>query len=350
MGIVGAFDLHRRQITYRWHDTDTGEVRRGKIAPAAREPLRAWLAELPAPGHFALEGTTGWRFVVEELEAAGCTPHLADPAEVAIRRGPKRRAKTDHADCEHMTKLLLEGRLPEAWIPPPHIVEVRTLSRLRKSLVDDRRQWTQRIQAQLFHQGVPPGLKIRTAEGRARLAEAELSPAGRRVIEVGLRVLEDLDRQIGPLDRDLAAFARRQRGCRALQSLYGVGLVTSVAILTELGDARRLSRSDAAVRYAGLDVTVYSSDGHRSPGHLSRQGPGVLRWALYEAAQCAARPTSPDHAYYLEARERLGHNRACLSVARKLCRRAYHLLRDFGEEALDPTEAPSSQAVSEEAA
>src|SRR5229473_1092776 len=59
-------------------------------------------------------------------------------------------------------------------------------------------------------------------------------------------------------------------------------------------------------------------------------------WALFEAAQCSARRSSPDHAYYLEVAKRIDHNRACLSVARKLCRRAHHLLRELGDDALAP--------------
>ena len=85
-----------------------------------------------------------------------------------------------------------------------------------------------------------------------------------------------------------------------------------------------------------MDITVHQSDQHRAPGHLSRQGPPALRWALYEAAQQARRPRSPDRAYYLQAAERLGGNRACLALARKLLKRSYHTLRELGEEALAP--------------
>ena len=113
-------------------------------------------------------------------------------------------------------------------------------------------------------------------------------------------------------------------------------MLIAPTILGELGDARRVANDDAVVRYTGLDVTVYSSDTKRSPGHLSRQGPQVLRWALFEAAQCAARRSSPDHAYYLQVSKRIDHNRACLSVARKLCRRAHHILRELGDDALTP--------------
>ena len=87
MRIVGALDVHRSQIAFRWQDMETGEVRRGQIAPAARKPVREWLTDFePVDAHFALEGTTGWRFVTEEIERAGFTAHLAEPAETSRAR------------------------------------------------------------------------------------------------------------------------------------------------------------------------------------------------------------------------------------------------------------------------
>ena len=340
MRIVGALDVHRRQITTKTLDLETGEIRRGRIMPAARGPVREWLSRFEGvDGHFALEATTGWRFIVEEIERAGLSAHLADPAETAAKRGRKRRAKTDRADCDLQLDLLLAGKLPEAWIPPSQILELRVLVRTRKALMVERNSWQRRLHAQLFHQGVAPGLKLWTAAGREALLQAELSPAGQTLAAVGARMIEVLDSELAPLERSLGAIARRQPGCRALiEQLYGVGELTSTAIVAELGDARRFASSDDAVRHTGLDVTVWESDTKRAPGHLSRQGPELLRWALFEAAQCAARPASPDYAYYLQVRERHDHNRACLSVARKLCRRAYHILRELGDEALAPVE------------
>jgi transposase len=154
-------------------------------------------------------------------------------------------------------------------------------------------------------------------------------------------MIDTIDRELVPLDRALSHFARRQVGCRALIArLYGVGPVTATAILAELGDARRFRSSDDAVRHCGLDVTVHQSDNKRAPGHLSHEGPELLRWALFEAAQQACRPRSPDYEYYRQVARRIDHNRAYLSVARKLCRRAYHILRELGDEALAPTDLP----------
>jgi hypothetical protein len=132
MGIVVALDVHRNQITYKALDRETGELRRGRIAPATRVEVRAWLGQFAdSQAEFAVEGTTGWRFVVEEIERVGQRAHLADPAETAARRGRKRRAKTDNADCDLLLRLLLAGELPESWIPPAQILELRTLVRLR---------------------------------------------------------------------------------------------------------------------------------------------------------------------------------------------------------------------------
>jgi transposase len=347
MKIVVALDVHRNQITYKALDRESGELRRGRIAPATRAELRGWLRQFAGgQAEFAVEGTTGWRFVVEEIERAGQRAHLADPAETAARRGRKRRAKTDNADCDLQLRLLLAGELPESWIPPAQMLELRTLVRLRKTLIDQRTAWQQRIHAQLFHQGVPGGLRLRTQAGREALQRAELSPAGRDLVALGLRMLDSFDRELAPLDHELRAFARRQPGCRALtEQLYGVGPVSATAILAELGDCRRFTSSDDAVRHAGLDITVYQSDEKRAPGHLSHEGPAVLRWALYEAAVSAARASSPDRGYYLQVAARLDHNRACLSVARKLCRRAYHILRELGEEALAPIEPADKEAL-----
>jgi transposase len=338
MAIVGAFDVHRRQITFDYLDTETGEVKTGRIEPADRCRVRGWLQRFEGVEDvsFAVEACTGWRYVVAELARAGVKPHLAEPADTAALRGRKRRAKTDKADARHQRELLVDGRLPVAWIAPAPVLEIRALGRLYIDLMDERRSWMQRVRAQLFHQGVPATRSVFGAEGLAELAEADLSPAGRQSIETALTLIDGLADQIVPLRAQLGDFARHQAGCRALMGIYGIGGLTAPIIWAEMGDTRRFSSSRHAVRHTGIDITVYSSDGKRTRGHLARQGPPALRWALYEAAQCAARASSPDHDYFVAARQRLGANRACLSVVRKLARRSHHVLRDLGDDAWAP--------------
>ena len=339
MSIVGAFDVHRRQLTFEYLDTDSGELRNGRVAPADRAHLRAWLHRFDGRDDvaFALEGCTGWRYVVEELTRAGLVAHLAEPADTAALRGRKRHAKTDKADARHLRVHLMAGDLPESWIPPEHVLEARAVVRLYKDLLDERGAWHQRIAATLFHQGVPVMASMATAEGRAAIGQVELSPAGRQAVEVGLRQIDRLTVELDELRRQLERFSRHQPGCRALRTgQFGIGVITSVAIWAELGDVRRFPNSTTVVRHTGLDVTVHSSDTRRAAGHLSRQGPQLLRWALYESAKSAARPSAPDHEYYRASRDRRDAGLATISVARKLARRCYHTLHDLGEEALTP--------------
>jgi transposase len=178
MAVVAGFDVHRAQITFDALDTETGEIHRGRIG-ADPGAVCAWVAGFAGQQvDVAVEACTGWLFVCEALAAAGAVAHLAEPAETSGLRGKKRHAKTDRADARWLRMLLCEGRLPESWIPPAHVREWRTRTRLRKTLVDERTSWLQRIQATLFHHGIAnvPEQLLR-ADGRRFLRALELPPA-----------------------------------------------------------------------------------------------------------------------------------------------------------------------------
>ena len=271
MAIVAGFDVHRAQITFDALDDQTGEVRRGRLA-ATPEAVRGWASGFAGQRvDVAVEACTGWLFVCQALREAGAVPHLVEAAEASALRGKKRRAKTDREDARWLRTLLGEGRLPEAWIPPAHVREWRTRTRLRKTLVDERTTWLQRVQATLFHYGiggVPD--KLLSADGREFLAALELPDAARERIEVSLQMIAAIDRQLAPLEKALRQLARRQPGCRALMAHYGIGELTAPTILCELGDVTRLSASRKAVRCAGLDVGVHRSDRRSRAGKLTK--------------------------------------------------------------------------------
>jgi transposase len=201
----------------------------------------------------------------------------------------------------------------------------------------------QRIHAVLFHQGARQlgSEGLRTGEGLAALraaAAAQLSPAGQLQVATALDMLAVLEGHLDAVRRQILDAARHLAGARALrQQLYGVGPLTALALCCWLGGAGRFSSARKAVRFAGLDVTVYSSDGKRSPGHLSRQGPEVLRWCVYEAGKTHARASAPDHAYYAAVRDRIDGKRAAISEARKIIRQACHILSALGDDALAMT-------------
>jgi transposase len=345
MSIVGGLDIHRKQITFDYVDVDTGEVQCGQIAPADRAHLAGWLGwRFAGRGdvEFAVEGCTGWRYVAEELARVGVVAHVAEPADTAALRGRKRHAKTDRTDSRHLREVLADGRLPECWIPPGHILECRALLELYRALRVEHTAWVQRIHAVLFHQGAAaqPG-DLRTEQRVAALravAAAELSPAGQVQIATALDMLTFLEGHLDAVHARLLHAARHLTGAKVLAArLYGVGPITALALTCWLGGAGRFSSARKAVRFTGLDVTVYSSAGKRGPGRLSRQGPAVLRWCVYEAGKAHARRTAADHAYYARVKERSDGKRAAISEARKIVRQACHILTELGDDALTTT-------------
>jgi hypothetical protein len=183
MAIVGGLDIHRKQLTFDYVDTDTGELKRGQIAPADREHLRSWLSRLSGRDDvaFGLQGCTGWRYVAEELAAAGFEAHVGEPADTAALRG----RETYH------------------------------------DLRVEHNAWVQRIHAVLFHQGAPAlgegGLS--TSEGRGRLERIvteQLSPAGQTQVAVARRMLDVCDEQLAVVRRQVLTAAKQMHGARVL--------------------------------------------------------------------------------------------------------------------------------------
>jgi transposase len=352
MSIIGGLDIHRNQLTFDYLETETGRWERGRIAPADRERLAGWLTRFDAGTAvaFALEGCTGWRYVVEEMRKAGVHPHLAEPADTAALRGPKRRAKTDKADAKHLRELLEAGRLPECYIPPEPVLEWRAMLELYSDLRVEHSGWAQRVHATCFHQGTTAlgeaGV-VRGSRDRLRgIVLDQLSVAGRLQVNTALSVMDALAEHLDRLRQRIVATARQVAGAQALMdAIYGVGPMTSLALVCWLGGGDRFSSSRKAVRFVGLDITVHSSDSKRSPGRLSRQGPEVLRWLLFEAAKTSARSYAPAHDYYTAVRQRVDGNRAALSQARRIVRQAAHILTDLGDDAFTITRQPTSPST-----
>jgi hypothetical protein len=298
MSIVGGLDIHRRQVTFDYVDTETGQVRGGMIAPADRGQLRRWLAERFAGCDdvaFAVEAGTGWRYVAEELVAAGARAHLAEPADTSAKRGPKRRAKTDRADARLLRDLLLKADLPECWIPPAIVLDCRAILELYRDLREQHEGWIQRIRAVLFHHGCPDlgPAELTTATGRARLervAAAHLIGTARYQVAVALRMIDHLEAELEPLYRQIRQIARRMRGPRVLrEQLFGVGPVTALALTCWLGGSGRVFppgvRSGSPVWTARCPPPTANAPPATCPGRGHRCCGGRC---LHEAGKCSS--------------------------------------------------------------
>jgi transposase len=328
--MVGAIDIHKRVLHAAVLDPESGELSDERF-PATREALGDWALRFRTQlAVVAIEATTGWRWVCRELQAAGFEVRLADPGQAKALRGGRRRAKTDRLDARWLCHLLAKEMLPEAWLPPAEIQELRDRTRLRKALVDDRTRWAQRLHALLTQEGWSCRReRLLTAEGRRWVAALALPAASRAQVDMLLRLIAALEGELEPLEAELRRNARGDRRCRALERIYGIGPILACHLPAEIGEARRFRRARQVVRLSGLDPVVDESGETRRRGKLAKQGPPHLRWALVQAAKQAHRPSSPDRALHASVAARCGANRASLSVARKIARRAYHALREL---------------------
>ncbi len=326
--MLAALDIHKEVFQAAVLDDDTGEWHESRFK-ASRDDLAAWANQWRGQvTDVTVEATTGWRWVCQELQSLGFRMHLADPAQARALRGRTRQAKTDRLDARWLVLLLAKRMLPEAWIPPAEIQQLRDQTRLRLALSQDRRRWAQRLHALLLHEGWPcQRARLLTDQGRRWIAALELVPAARAQVDRLLHVMDAIASEQEEVEVELRRFAKGDTRCQTLMTIFGIGSLLAAHILAEVGDVARFQRAGQLVRAAGLDPTVVESAETRRRGVLAKQGSPELRWALVEAAQHGRSHNSPDHRLYTLTSKRVGTQRAVLTVARKVARRAYYKLR-----------------------
>ena len=334
MMVMAAIDIGKTVLQAASLDEVSGESRESRF-PADRESLAAWVDGFQGRlERVAIEATTGWKWIANELVGRGVEVVLLDPGEAAARKGKKRRAKTDRLDARFLVSLLAAGIAPEAWLPPAEIQELRALTRTRKALVDERSGMAERVQALLLHEGWPCQRgRLLTRSGRQWVAALELAAPIRLVLDALLGVIDDTDARLEPLERELARRGKQDPRLQALQRLYGVGPIVATHLLAEIGDGSRFTRARQVVRLSGLDPVVLESGDTKRRGRLAKAGPPLLRWALVEAAKHARRPGSPDHQRWQRIAKRRGSKVADITVARTLAGRAQRILQELEQAA-----------------
>src|SRR3989454_4714711 len=328
--LYAAIDIHKHAFQAAVLDPESGEVVEGRFS-ADRQSLAGWADGWRGRvGAVAIEATTGWRWVWRELVAAGFEVRLVEPVQARALLGRRRSAKTDRLDARWLARLLAKEMLPESWIPPAQIQELRDRTRLRKALAEDRRRWGQRLHAHLLHEGWPCSRSnLLRPPGLRWAAALQLSEHARLQVDSLLAVMAALEAQLDTVDGELRRFARADERCQALQSIYGIGPILACHLLAEIGEARRFRPAQQITRPARPDPVVDEAGETRRRRHLAQAGPPHLRCAPVEAAVHAHRPTAPDLALYRATRQRRDTTVARLTVARKIGKRAFHALREL---------------------
>jgi transposase len=329
MSVYVGIDVHRKRSQVAVVAED-GKVQLNKNTVNGTEPLLRLIGDLPAGTPVAFEAAFGWGWLAGLLEDYGFEAHLVHP--LRCKAIASARLKNDKVDAAILAQLLRADLLPEAWIAPPQVRQLRALLRHRVQLVRLRTLLRNRIHAVLADHGLGRAGGCWSGPGRAWLAALELPAASREVIDDDLALIDALQEPIDRLDGEIRQHARPDPQVKILTQLPGIGPFTALVILAEVGDITRFGSARKLASWAGLTPTVRGSDRVAHHGHISKQGSVWLRWVLCEAAQTAKR--HPDFAatYQAIARRR-GKKIATTAIARKLLARAWHLLADAGNTA-----------------
>jgi len=324
MSVYVGIDVHRKRSQVAVV-TEDGTVQLNKNVVNGSEPMLRLIGELPSGTPVAFEAAFGWSWLAELLEDYGFEAHMVHP--LRCRAIASARLKNDRVDAAILAQLLRADLLPEAWIAPAKVRQLRALLRHRISLVRLATQARNRIHAVAADHGYDRSASYWTGPGRGWLAELDLPAASREIITDCLAVIDGLAPVIDRIDGELHAHAKADPRVKVLRTLPGVGEFTALVMVAEIGDVSRFGSARKLASWAGLTPTVRGSDLHVRHGHISKQGSVWLRWAMNQAAQTAKR--SPEFAAsYAAIARRRGKKIATIAIARKLLTRAWHLLSE----------------------
>ncbi len=322
-----AFDLHKKEIEAVVLNDDGHILHRQRLATTREAILKFARRHLGPTTHFALEATTNTWPVVEILRPLTASITVSNPLKT--RAIAEAKVKTDKVDALVLANLLRLNYLPSVWQPDDVTQSLRRSSTERTMLVQDRTRVKNRIHSLLHQRLIPtPDADLFSPASRQWLAQIELDPAGRRALDLQLRLLDQIQSELQPLEHLLAVQAWHDPRLKLLMTIPGVDTNVATALLGALGNIDRFPSPAQAASYLGLTPSTYQSATKCYHGKITKQGNSHARFMLVEAAQTASRHPGPLGHFFNKLKRKKGRNIAIVALAHKLVVIAWHMLKN----------------------
>jgi len=291
--------------------------------------LENWVQKYLMPtDHVVLEATTNAWYVHDLLEPLVARVVVAHPPQVKLIAAAM--VKTDKKDTMTLAKLLAVNLIPEVWVPPVHVRDLRALLAHRRRLVSQQTQSKNRLQSVLHRNHiVPPEGKLYHPDRREWWSSLELAAGDKLRVRQELIMLAQLDTLIDETSDELHRLSLSepwQAQLPYLIQLPGIGVMTAMVILSAVGDIQRFPSAKKLVGYAGLGARIYASGLTFRTGGITKQGRRELRTALIEAAWITVRFDSSWREQFERLEQRIGRRKAIVAIARKLLVVVWHVL------------------------
>lgn len=332
MFYVGV-DLHKKTISVCLVDRERNVLERKRLFCAEPERIKEFFVMWRlqhGPFELTVEATASYEWFLELVEPLAERVVLAHPGKLRVIAESTR--KSDKLDAQVLAEFLALDMIPEAYRPTPRQREHRVLVRHRQRIQKQITAAKNTIRRILSNSNQDLG-SLFTKAGREYLRTVELSRADRFAVDQLCDQLQLLAVQLKQADQELAAFAaegsdRETEDRQLLQSIPGVGTVTSDVVLAELGDTRRFPCAKKVIAYSGLAPGQRESAGKRKDLHIEKTGPRLLRWSLVEAAwRLVHRDPYWKSVFERIARHTGRKKKAIVAIARRLLGLMYALLK-----------------------
>jgi transposase len=334
-----GLDVHRKRTQVAIMEDDGTEILNRNVPndPAELSPL---LGALESGTPVVFEAAFGWGWLAELLDDWGLEAHLAHAK--ACKAIASARLKNDKVDARTLAHLLRADLLPEAWIAPREVRDLRALLRHRVSLVRLSTTLKNRIHSVLADRGIRREVDdLWTKPSRQWLASLELPHLQQAIVNDCLSLIDALAEPIARVDKEIRVLAKPDARVEALHRLPGIGRLTAMTLVAEIGDISRFPTARKLCAWAGLTPTVRNSDRTVRHGHITKQGSKWVRFVLGEAAHVAKRQPPFTHTYARIAQRR-GKHIATVAVSRKLLARCFHILKEVSQD--NPTSGEGLRA------
>jgi transposase len=322
-----ALDIHKKYCV-------TGGVdREGRVVLHAvrveHADLEGWLKKnLSSTDHVVFESTTNAWHVYDLLEPLVKRVVVANPAKV--KQIANARVKTDVRDTFILARLLAANLVPDVWVPPVHVRELRQLLSQRRQLVETHTQIVNRMHsvAHRHHLQHERGKRF-NEKNTLWQKDKRLSRVEQFQLELEMENRAYMEKQISRIGKEVAKMSHQKPWADSmtyLMQLPGFGVITAMTILAAIGEVQRFGTAKHLASYSGLTSGLDQSGTHLIQKGITKEGRKELRWAMVEVAQRAVKSDPVWRQKFQELEKRMHRNQAIVAIARQLLELVWYVL------------------------
>jgi len=322
-----ALDIHKHYCVV------AGVNRDGRVVLQAvrveHADLEDWLKKhLLLTDHVVFESTTNAWHVYDLLVPLVERVVVANP--IKVKQIAQARVKTDVRDTLILARLLAANLVPDVWVPPAHVREMRQLLSQRRQLVETHTQIVNRMHsvAHRHHLTHKRGKRF-NEQNTAWQKDKRLSNVEQFQLELEMENRAYIEKQISRIGKEVAKMSHRNpwaQDMTYLMQLPGFGVITGMTVLAAIGEIQRFESAKKLASYSGLTGGLDQSGTKLVQKGITKEGRKELRWAMVEVAQRAVKSDPRWTRKLQELHRHMHRNQAIVAIARQLLELVWHVL------------------------